>query len=64
MLTRLLKYIFVGYAMIKAFQHRYRIMNWFLANERFRRWAVATSMQIPNIRNLFIQSAFHTTEDQ
>lgn len=64
MLSRLLKLMFVGYAIVKAFQYRYHIMNWVLGNERIRKWAVATSMRIPSIRNLFIRSFFRTTSAQ
>lgn len=61
MLTRLLKMFIVGYAFLMAFQNRYRIMNWILSKEKIRKWAVASSMRIPKIRNLFIQSAFGET---
>lgn len=61
MLTRLIRWFLVGYAVFIAFQNRYRIMNWALGNEKLRKWAVSASMRIPIVRNLFIQSAFSST---
>lgn len=59
-LSKILRLLMVAFAIMLVFQRRYKLMNWMLGNEKIRQWAVATSMNIPFIRNAFIQSAFRS----
>lgn len=58
MFNSVIRMALLGVGAYTVFQNRYKILNAVLGNESVRSFLVSKSMDIPFVRNFFMQQAF------
>lgn len=61
MINKMIRVFLLFYILKAVYRNRYRLLNWILKSETLRKWAVAATMRLPDVRELLIRSVFRPT---